>query len=130
MFVRFKDIKSERLIDVRTRREFIETNLFPINIPIINGEQYAKIKRFYPCALFVIGANLVKDRKRIKLRLLEESNSGAFPIVLACSRGRLRSPLMCIYAKMLGIDARVLWGGVKGEYERRGVKYDNRYRYR
>ena len=122
MFIKFKDIKGERLIDVRTRKEFVETNLFPINIPIINGEQYAKIKRFYPCALFVIGANLIKDRKRIRLRLLEESNHGMYPIVLACSRGRLRSPLMCIYARMLGIKAYVLWGGVKGEYKKRGIK--------
>lgn len=121
MFVKFKDINGERLIDVRTRKEFVETNLFPINIPIINGEQYAKIKRFYPCALFVIGVNLIKDRKRIKLRLLEESNFGMYPIILACSRGRLRSPLMCVYARMLGINARVLWGGVKGEYKRRGI---------
>lgn len=122
MFVKFKDIKGERLIDVRTYKEFVETNLFPINIPVINGKQYAKIKRFYPCALFVIGANLIKDRKRIKERLLEESNFGTYPIILACSRGRLRSPLMCIYARMLGINAHVLLGGIKGEFKRRSSR--------
>lgn len=118
MFIRYKNIGSQRLIDVRTPREFVNDRLFPISIPVIFGEQYAKIKRFYPCAFFVILLGMIKDKNRLKARLLDESNYKTKPIILACSRGRLRSPMMCIYARMLGIDAKVLWGGVKGQLRR------------
>lgn len=116
MFIRYKDISSnDRLIDVRTRTEYRETRLFPINMPIVNEQQYEKIKKFYPIAFFIILKNLLLNRKKIKKRLLKESDCGIFSLVFISSRGILRSPLVCIYAKILGLDAKILLGGIKSQ---------------
>lgn len=118
MFIRYENIASDDvLIDVRTNKEYREQRLFPINLPVVDEEEYRKIKKFYPSAFFIIVKNIIKNRKKIKDRLLKESNQGMFTIVFTCSRGRLRSPLICIYAKKLGLNAKVLRGGVKGQYK-------------
>lgn len=132
MFIKYENISSDdRIIDVRTRTEYKETRLFPINMPIINEQQYEKIKKFYPSAFFLIVKSMITNRKKIKNRLLKESNYGTFSLIFVCSRGRLRSPLVCIYAKILGLNAKVLLGGVKGQLQSnkyRGGKYHGRYK--
>lgn len=114
MFIKYKDINNRILIDVRTNKEFLDYSICKENIPVINEKTYLKIKKFYPCALFVILYELYKDREYITRRLYKVSKNGTRPITLMCSRGRLRSPVMCLYAKYLGIDANVLWKGIKG----------------
>ena len=118
MFIRYENISSDDvLIDVRTHTEFRKQRLFPINLPVIDEREYAKLKKFYPSAIFIVTKNIIINRKKIKDRLLKESNQGMFRIVFTCSRGRIRSPLICIYAKLLGLNAKVLSGGVKGQYK-------------
>ena len=116
MFIKYKNISlNDRLIDVRTHTEYRETRLFPINMPIVDEQQYEKIKKFYPLAFFIVLKNLLLNRKKIKKRLLKESDYGIFCLIFVSSRGILRSPLVCIYAKLLGLNAKVLLGGIKGQ---------------
>ncbi len=113
MFIKYEDINDEILIDCRTEEEFNSMPLFNKNIPIIDRKTHMMIRKFYPCAFFVIIHGLYKNKDNIKSRLLEYSDNGNNKIILGCSRGRLRSPVMCIYARKLGIDAKVLYRGIK-----------------
>lgn len=117
MFIKYENIKSEKVIDVRTESEFKSMNLFPYNIPIINETQHNKIKLFYPTALFIIAWSIFRQRELIKESLLNISNDGEHPIIVACSRGRLRSPLTYLYAKYLGLDCKVLTKGIKHHFK-------------
>lgn len=114
MFIKFKDITNEITIDVRTRSEFNNMKLFKYNIPVINEYNHMRIKRFYPLAIPIILISLYKNRSYIKTNLLLLSNNGKLPVVIGCSRGRLRSPIVFLYAKLLGIkDCKILSGGIK-----------------
>ena len=113
MFIKYEDIKDEILIDSRTKEEFEKMPLFDKNLPIIDKKTHDKIKRFYPCALFVITYSLVKNRNQIKDKLIELSNNKSSRIIIGCSRWRLRSPILCMYAWHLGINAKVLSKGIK-----------------
>lgn len=116
MFIKFEDINNRKLIDVRTKSEFLEMNMTKYNIPVINEEQHLRIKRFYPLAIFIIVKSIIKNREGIKELLIEVSNNKSEEVIIACSRGRLRSPITYIYARLIGIKCRVLWGGLKKRY--------------
>lgn len=118
MFIRFEDIKDEVRIDVRTKSEFKQMNLFENNIPVINEKEHRIIKKIYPIAFIVIGYGLYKRKSYIKRKLLELSNNGELKIVIACSRGRLRSPVVYMYAKYLRIDCKVVSRGLKRFFEK------------
>ena len=40
-------------------------------------------------------------------------NNRQYKILIGCSKGRLRSPAVWLYARFLGIDAKILKYGVK-----------------
>ena len=121
MFVRYENIKDEVLIDCRTREEFERMPLFDKNIPIIDESTHDKIRKFYPCALFVILYSLFKNKEYLKNKLLEYSDNGKKKIIIGCSRGRLRSPILCLYARNFGIESEVLSWGIRGYYKKRGL---------
>lgn len=116
MFIKFDDINNRKLIDVRTKSEFLEMNMTKYNIPVINEEQHLRIKRFYPLAIFIIVKSIIKNREGIKELLIEVSNNKSEEVIIACSRGRLRSPITYIYARLIGIKCRILWGVLKKRY--------------
>lgn len=116
MFIKFDDINNRKLIDVRTKSEFLDMNMTKYNIPVINEEQHLRIKRFYPLAIFIIVKSIIKNREGIKELLIEVSNNKSEEVIIACSRGRLRSPITYIYARIIGIKCRILWGGLKKRY--------------
>lgn len=58
----------------------------------------------------------MKNRERIKELLIKISNNKNEEVIIACSRGRLRSPITYIYARLIGIKCRILWGGLKKIY--------------
>lgn len=118
MFIRYKNIKGKKLIDVRTKIEFETMNMTPHNIPVINEKQHKRIKKFYPIAIFIIVSSIIKNKEEIKNELIEMSNNKREEIIIACSRGRLRSPITYIYARILGIRCKVLWGGLKKRYKK------------
>lgn len=116
MFIKYEDIKDEVLIDCRTKEEFELMPLFDKNIPIIDKNKHMIIKKFYPCAIFVIIYGLLINKYEIKEKLIKYSNNKKSKIIVGCSRGRLRSPIMYIYAKSLGIDVKILYKGIKRFY--------------
>ena len=59
------------------------------------------------------GINVFKNKKYIRNKLLEISNNRQYKILIGCSKGRLRSPAVWLYARFLGIDAKILKYGVK-----------------
>ena len=116
MFIKFENINNRKLIDVRTKSEFLEMNMTQYNIPVINEKQHQRIKKFYPLAIFIIVKSIMKNRERIKELLIKISNNKNEEVIIACSRGRLRSPITYIYARLIGIKCRILWGGLKKIY--------------
>ncbi|MGL4992227.1 MAG: hypothetical protein ACRCYE_03410 [Sarcina sp.] len=118
MFIRFENITNEVKIDVRTKSEFKKMPLFDNNIPVIDEQEHKIIKKIYPIAFFIIGYGLYKRKKYIKSRLLELSDNRNLKIVIACSRGRLRSPVVYFYAKYLGINCKVVSKGLKRFFEK------------
>lgn len=116
MFVRYENINNRKVIDVRTKTEFINMNMTEFNIPIINEEEHKVIKKFYPTAFFIIVKGIIINRREIRRKLLQISNNGKEQVIIACSRGRLRSPIVYFYARFLGIRCKVLWGGLKKRY--------------
>ncbi len=114
MFIRFENITNEITIDVRTVSEFNSMRLFQYNIPIINEDEHIRIKSFYPLAIPIILISLYRNKNYIKKNLMLLSNDGTLPIVIGCSRGRLRSPIVFLYAKFIGIKkCKILFGGIK-----------------
>lgn len=113
MFIKYEHITIERLIDVRTVKEFNIASLASYNIPIINEKEYAILKKCYPIAFIIIGIGILKRRKIIRSELMEISQQRKIPLIIACSRGRLRSPMVYLYCRFLGIKCKVLLSGIK-----------------
>lgn len=126
MFIDFKNITTEKTIDVRTESEFKKMPLFKYNIPIINEKEHARIKKIYPIAFFIIFRGLYLRKNQIKKDLFEISENGKHKVVIGCSRGRLRSPVMYFYAKKLGINCKVLSRGIKRRFEKKPVKFTDK----
>ncbi|MGL4848805.1 MAG: hypothetical protein ACRC28_07720 [Clostridium sp.] len=123
IFIKYDNITNEETIDVRSKSEFNQMHLFKYNLPIINEIQHKKIKCFYPCALFIIINSLLKNKSYFREQLLKISNNKQKPIIIACSRGRLRSPIVFLYAKILRIpNCKILLGGLKPIYKREQKK--------
>jgi tRNA 2-selenouridine synthase SelU len=118
MFVKFENINDRKIIDVRTKSEFLKMKMTEYNIPVINELQHRRIKRFYPSAMFIIIIAIIKNKDEIKKQLIEISNNKSEEVIIACSRGRLRSPITYIYARIIGIRGKVLWGGLKKVYKK------------
>lgn len=110
--IRYHDITDEITVDARTRDQYNSDKKLQYNIPIINKIQYDFLHRHLIIAELVIIYGLLKNLKNIKTDLIKISNNKKSKIVIGCSKGRLRSPTLWAYAKLLGIDAKVLEGGV------------------
>ncbi|WP_373600917.1 rhodanese-like domain-containing protein [Paraclostridium bifermentans] len=108
----FKDISNEVTIDVRTKEEYLKNGRLDYNIEIITKREHEFLHKHLFWAEVVILYGMIKNLKYIKSQLINLSVNKERPVVIGCSKGRLRSPTMWIYAKMLGIDAKVLRGGI------------------
>lgn len=110
--IKYNDITDEITVDARTRDQYNSDKKLQYNIPIINKIQYDFLHRHLIIAELVIIYGLLKNLRNIKRDLIKISNNKKSRIVIGCSKGRLRSPTLWAYAKLLGIDAKVLEGGV------------------
>ncbi|MGL4450214.1 MAG: hypothetical protein ACRCTZ_03350 [Sarcina sp.] len=122
MFIKLEDIENERTVDVRTKEEFEKTPLLQYNIPIINKQEHQKIKKMYPLAFIIIYLGFRKRKAQVKKDLLKISEDGKYPLVIGCSRGRLRSPYVYFYAKSIGIKCKILSRGIKRNFETKPTK--------
>lgn len=117
MFINYENIKEKDItIDVRTFEEFSIMPLLKYNIPLINKEEHNKLKKRIYLAVPIILKGFIRNRMQIKNALLLLSCHGEKRIIIGCSRGRLRSPLIYLYARILGIDAKILNKGIKRFY--------------
>lgn len=123
MFIRLENIKNEKLIDVRSEEEHKAMPLCQYNIPVINKKEHNILKK-YISSYTNNTYGLIKNRKVIKRDLINISENKTKKVVVGCSQGRLRSPIVCIYARMLGIKSYVLKNGIKQYYipRERGIK--------
>ena len=110
--IKYHDITDEITIDARTVDQYRSEKKLQYNVPIINKVQYDFLHKHLIIAELVIIYGLLKNIKNIKADLIKISNNKKSKIVIACSKGRLRSPTLWAYAKLIGIDAKVLDGGV------------------
>lgn len=108
----YKDISNEVTIDVRTKEEYLKNGRLDYNIEIITKREHEFLHKHLFWAEIIILYGMIKNLKYIKSQLINLSHDKEKPVIIGCSKGRLRSPTMWIYAKMLGIDAKVLRGGI------------------
>lgn len=129
IYIEYKDIKETDIcIDVRTEEEFNKMKLFEYNTPIINKAEHDLLKRRIYLAIPIIAKGLFKNKNLIKKDLryyYENNNKGRF--VIACSQGRLRSPFVYFYAKLLGYDAKILKYGIKPHFTNKKNNIKNLY---
>lgn len=111
--ISLNEITDEVKIDVRSKSEFEDMKLFEHHIPVINETSHNKLKKCLILAFPIILFGLLKNRKSIKNELINLSHNKTKTLVIGCSQGRLRSPIIAIYAKILGIKCLVLKGGIK-----------------
>lgn len=110
------------LIDVRSKEEYALRSICDYNIPIISKEEHNELKKRLYLAIPIILRGLFKRREQIYKELLKVSEKGNKTLILCCSRGRLRSPIMCIYGRLKGVKCKVLKRGIKYYYgESKGV---------
>lgn len=110
--IKYEDITDEITIDVRTKEQYLENKMLKYNIPIMNKKEHDFLKKYLLLAEVIIIFAMIRNIKEIKSDLVEKSNNKKNRVVIGCSKGRLRSPTMWAYAKYIGIDAKVLDGGV------------------
>ena len=128
MFIDYEDIQKEDItIDVRTIEEFNSMPLFKHNIPLINKEEHDRLKKRIYLAIPIILKSFIKNKEEIKKQLLFFSYHGKKRVIIGCSRGRLRSPIIYFYAKKLGINAKILNKGIKRFYIKKPNNIKNLY---
>ena len=100
----FTDLNNDnynQTVDVRSSEEFNSTTLLQHNVPVINIAQHQLLHKHLYLAGIIVFYGLFKNRQFIKR------------ILIGCSQGRLRSPAVWLYARFLGIDAKILQYGIK-----------------
>lgn len=114
MYIKYKDIlESDVTVDVRTTEEFFKMPLFEYNLPVIDKQAHDKLKKRIWLAIPVILSGFIKNRELLRDRLIDISCNRTKRVIIGCSQGRLRSPIIYLYARYLGISAKVLKGGIK-----------------
>lgn len=128
MFIELKDIKKQDVtIDVRTIEEYENMNLLEHNIPLINKDEHDFLKKHIYLALPIILKGFIRNKKLFKDRLHELSHYRRYRLIIGCSQGRLRSPIIYFYARYLGIDAKILKGGIKPYFIKKKHNIKNLY---
>lgn len=113
IFTNLNNNENRITLDVRSVEEYQLMPLLEYNIPVINKNQHSFLHKHLYLAGLIVFYGLFINRKSIKDDLLKISNNKKYKILIGCSKGRLRSPAVCLYAKYLGIDAKILKDGIK-----------------
>lgn len=117
MYIKYENINGDDIcIDVRTPEEFNKMPLFEHNVPIINKKQHDYLKSHIYLAIPIVVKGFFENRIAIKERLLSLSENKSKRLIISCSQGRVRSPIIYFYAKSLGLKAKILKGGIKPHF--------------
>lgn len=112
--IKYEDIKDEVTVDVRTKEQYLANNVFKYNIPIMTKEEHDFLHRHLFWAEVIVIYGMINNIKEITKDLIKVSHNKTKTLIIGCSKGRLRSPTMWAYAKLLGINAKVLENGILG----------------
>lgn len=123
MYIKYEDIKpNDVTIDVRTKEEYESMTLLEHNLPVISREEHQLLKKRIYLTIPIVLKGFFKNKSILKNRLHELSHYRRYRLIIGCSQGRVRSPIVYFYAKYLGIDAKILKGGIKPHF---GFKQKN-----
>lgn len=118
-FIRHNEIKSSDItIDTRTREEYLQMPLFRYNLPVINKKQHDFLKKIPILSIPIVTYGFIRNINTLKKELLSLSNNKQYTLVVGCNRGRLRSPFIYYYAKILGIECKIIKFGIKSFYDK------------
>ncbi|KPI49997.1 hypothetical protein KW95_11160 [Clostridioides difficile] len=110
--IKHSEIVDEVTVDVRTPTEYGSITKLQHNISVIDEKEYDFLHRNKPIAGIIVLYGLIKNRKNIKNKLLSISDNNSKKIIIACSKGRIRSPVVWMYSRYLKIDSKVLLDGI------------------
>lgn len=110
--IKHSEIVDEVTVDVRTPTEYGSITKLQHNISVIDEKEYDFLHRNKPIAGIIVLYGLIKNRKNIKDELLSISDNNSKKIIIACSKGRIRSPVVWMYSRYLKIDSKVLLDGI------------------
>lgn len=128
MYIKYEDIKpNDVTIDVRTKEEYESMKLLEHNLPVISREEHQLLKKRIYLTIPIVLKGFFKNKSILKNRLHELSHYRRYRLIIGCSQGRVRSPIVYFYAKYLGIDAKVLKGGIKPHFGFRQKNLKNLY---
>ena len=128
MYIKYEDIKpNDVTIDVRTKEEYESMTLLEHNLPVISREEHQLLKKRIYLTIPIVLKGFFKNKSILKNRLHELSHYRRYRLIIGCSQGRVRSPIVYFYAKYLGIDAKVLKGGIKPHFGFRQKNLKNLY---
>lgn len=113
IFTNLNNNEDRITLDVRSVEEYELMPLLKYNTPVINKNQHSFLHKHLYLAGLIVFYGLFINKKSIKNDLLKISNNKKYKILIGCSKGRLRSPAVWLYAKYLGIDAKILKDGIK-----------------
>ena len=117
MYIKYEDIKpNDVTIDVRTKEEYESMTLLEHNLPVISREEHQLLKKRIYLTIPIVLKGFFKNKSILKNRLHELSHYRRYRLIIGCSQGRVRSPIVYFYAKYLGIDAKILKGGIKPHF--------------
>lgn len=111
----FTTLNSENRISIDVR-SFEESSAMPLlnhTVPVINKQEHTFLHKHLYLAALIVFYGLYKNKKHIRYELLKISNNGENKILIGCSKGRLRSPAVWLYARYLGLDAKILRNGIR-----------------
>lgn len=121
-FICHKEIKDDDItVDVRTKEEYLHMPLFRYNLPIINKKQHDFLKKIPILSIPIVTYGFIRNSELLKKELLSLSNNKQNAIIVGCNRGRLRSPFIYYYAKILGIECKILKFGIKSFYDKENM---------
>lgn len=128
MYIKYEDIKpNDVTIDVRTKEEYESMTLLEHNLPVISREEHQLLKKRIYLTIPIVLKGFFKNKSILKNRLHELSHYRRYRLIIGCSQGRVRSPIVYFYAKYLGIDAKILKGGIKPHFGFRQKNLKNLY---
>ncbi|MFL8675953.1 hypothetical protein [Clostridioides sp. GD02404] len=110
--IKHSEIVDEVTVDVRTPTEYGSITKLQHNISVIDEKEYDFLHRNKPIAGIIVLYGLIKNRKNIKNKLLSISDNNSKKIIIACSKGRIRSPVVWMYSRYLKMDSKVLLDGI------------------
>lgn len=116
---------TDIILDVRSLEEFNKGSITDYNIPILKESDRGFCYRYTPLVLWIIFNGLHRNKSNLCEcvgNIINKKHYTKLQVILACSGGRLRSPLAWVYLrkKYPNVTFKVLRGGITKALEVKG----------